>query len=171
MNRNEKVELIENLKSSFADSSIVIVAHYKGLTVANMTALRVKVREAGAVFKVAKNTLVKLALEGSVFQQIDNLMEGPTAIAYSSDPVAIAKVLVEFAKLNEKLILLGGAFGASYLDAVAVTELSKLPSLDELRGKIIGLLNAPASRIASILQAPGGQIARVIGAHSRQEAA
>ncbi|MEI7668655.1 MAG: 50S ribosomal protein L10 [Pseudomonadota bacterium] len=171
MNRDEKKQLIADLKESFGSSSIVLVAHYKGLTVAEMTALRIKVRDIGAGFQVAKNTLVRLALTGSTFEQIDNLFTGPTAIAYSSDPVTIAKVLTEFAKSNEKLILLGGAFGATFLDGAAVTELSKLPSLDELRAKIIGLLGAPASRIASILQAPGGQVARVIGAHSRKDAA
>jgi len=171
MNRTEKKELIEGLNQSISQSSIVLVAHYKGLTVAEITDLRVKIRNTGAGFKVTKNKLTQLALAGTQFEQISNMFVGPTAIAYSSDPVAVAKVLSEFAKANEKLVMLGGAFGVTLLDAKAVTELAKLPSLDELRARIIGLLNAPATRIASILQAPGGQVARVIGAHSRKDAA
>lgn len=170
MNRAQKKEFIENLNHSVASSSVVLVAHYKGLTVAELTDLRVKVRHAGAGFKVTKNKLTQRALTGTKFEQISKMFVGPTAIAYSSDPVAVAKVVVEFAKVNEKLALLGGAFGETLLDAKGVTELSKLPSLDELRAKIIGLISAPAQRIASILQAPGGQVARVIGAHSRKAA-
>lgn len=171
MNRTEKKEFIETLSSNLAASSVVLVAHYKGLTVAEITDLRVKVRKAGAGFKVTKNKLTQRALEGTLFKNISKMFVGPTAIAYSSDPVAVAKILTEFAKANEKLVLLGGAFGETLLDSKGVTALSKLPSLDELRGKIIGLLQAPAQKIASILQAPGGQVARVIGAHSRKDAA
>ncbi len=170
MNRTEKQTFIENINSSVAASSVVLVAHYKGLSVAEMTALRVKIRGIGAGFKVTKNKLTQRALANTPFEQISAMFVGPTAIAYSSDPVAIAKVLAEFAKANEKLVMLGGAFGETLLDAKGVVELSKLPSLDELRAKIIGLISAPAQRIASILQAPGGQIARVIGAHSRKAA-
>ena len=170
MNRTEKKQLIETLNQSVQASSVVLVAHYKGLTVADMTALRVKIREIGAGFKVAKNKLAQLALAGTAFEQISSMFVGPTAIAYSSDPVAIAKVLTEFAKANDKLVMLGGAFGATLLDAKGVVELSKLPSLDELRAKIIGLINAPATKIAGILQAPAGQIARVISAHSKAAA-
>lgn len=170
MNRTEKKELIESINKSVSASNIVLVAHYKGLTVAEITNLRVKIRDIGAGFKVTKNKLTQLALAGTKFEQISAMFVGPTAIAFSSDPVAIAKVLAEFAKANEKFVMLGGAFGETLLDAKAVTELSKLPSLDELRAKIIGLINAPATRIASILQAPGGQVARVIGAHSRKAA-
>ena len=170
MNRTEKKQLIETLNQSVLASSVVLVAHYKGLTVAEMTALRIKIREIGAGFKVAKNKLSQLALAGTPFEQISTMFVGPTAIAYSSDPVAVAKVLTEFAKANDKLVMLGGAFGATLLDAKAVTELSKLPSLDELRAKIVGLLNAPATRIAGILKAPAGQVARVIGAHAKAAA-
>lgn len=170
MNRTEKKELIETLNQSIAASSVVLVAHYKGLTVAEMTDLRVKIRNTGSGFKVTKNKLTQRALKGTKFEQISALFVGPTAIAYSSDPVAVAKVIAEFAKANEKLVVLGGAFGETLLDGQGVVTLSKLPSLDELRAKILGLINAPAQRIASILQAPGGQIARVIGAHSRKAA-
>lgn len=171
MDRNEKQVFIETLAKNVAASSVVLVAHYKGLTVAEITDLRVKVRKAGAGFKVTKNKLTQRALEGTLFKNISNMFVGPTAIAYSSDPVAVAKILTEFAKANEKLVLLGGAFGETLLDSKGVIALSKLPSLDELRGKIIGLIQAPAQKIASILQAPGGQVARVIGAHARKDAA
>lgn len=171
MNRTEKKEFVDTLANNLAKSSVVLVAHYKGLTVAEITDLRVKVRNAGAGFKVTKNKLTQLALSGTLFKNISHMFVGPTAIAYSSDPVAVAKILTEFAKANEKLVLLGGAFGETLLDSNAVVSLSKLPSLDELRGKIIGLIQAPAQKIASILQAPGGAVARVIGAHSRKDAA
>lgn len=171
MNRTEKKEFIDTLAAKLAASSVVLVAHYKGLTVAEITDLRVKVRNAGAGFKVTKNKLTQLALEGTPFKQISSMFVGPTAIAYSSDPVTAAKILTEFAKGNDRLVLLGGAFGETLLDQAGVINLSKLPSLDELRATIIGLISAPAQRIASILQAPGGQVARVIGAHSRKDAA
>lgn len=170
MNRTQKQELIETLNKNICASSIVLVAHYKGLTVAEITDLRVKVKKAGAGFKVTKNKLTQRALMGTQFEQISAMFVGPTAIAYSSDPVAVAKIIADFAKLNEKFVMLGGAFGETKLDAKGIIELSKLPSLDELRAKIIGLIQAPAQRIASILQAPGGQVARVIGAHSRKTA-
>jgi len=170
MNRTEKAQLIDGLNKSVAASSVVLVAHYKGLTVAEMTDLRVKVRGIGAGFKVTKNKLTQLALAKTPFEQISKMFVGPTAIAYSSDPVAIAKVLTEFAKVNEKLVLLGGAFGATLLDAPSVAALSKLPSMDELRAKIIALIQTPATRIAGILQAPGGQVARVISAHANKAA-
>jgi large subunit ribosomal protein L10 len=168
MNRTEKTAFIDDLNTKVAASTVVLVAHYKGLTVAEITDLRVKARNAGAGFKVTKNKLTQLALKGTLFEQLSSKFIGPTAIAYSSDPVAAAKILADFAKANEKLVLLGGAFGETLLDAQGVVALSKMPSLDELRAKIIGLISAPAQRIASILQAPGGQVARVIGAHSRK---
>ncbi len=171
MNRTEKKEFIDTLASKLAASSVVLVAHYKGLTVAEITDLRVKMRNTGAGFKVTKNKLTQLALAETPFNQISGMFVGPTAIAYSSDPVAVAKVLAEFAKSNDKLVLLGGAFGPTLLDSAGVINLSKLPSLDELRAKIIALIQTPATRIAGILQAPGGQVARVIGAHSRKDAA
>jgi len=171
MNRTEKTAFIGDLNKKIAGSSVVLVAHYKGLTVAEITDLRVKARKAGAGFKVTKNKLTQRALEGTMFAPISKMFVGPTAIAYSSDPVAVAKVLAEFAKANEKLILLGGAFGETLLDASGVVALSKMPSLDELRAKIVALIQTPARRIATLLQAPAGQIARVIGAHSRKDAA
>jgi large subunit ribosomal protein L10 len=150
-------------------ASVVLVAHYKGLTVAEITDLRGKMRQSGAGFKVTKNKLTQLALKSTPFEQLSKMFVGPTAIAYSSDPVAVAKVLAEFAKANEKLVLLGGAFGERLLDAKDVMALSKMPSLDELRAKIVALIQTPARRIATIVQAPAGQIARVIGAHSRKD--
>ena len=171
MNRTEKAQLIEDLSKSVSASSVVLVAHYKGLTVANLTNLRMKIREAGAGFRVTKNKLTQIALKNTPFEHVSDMFVGPTAIAYSSDPVTVAKVITEFAKANDKLVILGGAFGANMLDASGVDMLSKLPSLDELRAKIIGLISAPATKIAAILQTPGGQVARVIGAHSRKDAA
>lgn len=170
MNRAEKTEFIEGLNKSVAASSVVLVAHYKGLTVAEITDLRNKVRASGAGFKVTKNKLTQRALKSTPFEQISKMFVGPTAIAYSSDPVAVAKVLSEFAKANEKLVLLGGAFGETLLDSKKVIELSKMPSLNELRAKIIAMIQTPATRIAGILQAPGGQVARVIAAHSKKAA-
>lgn len=171
MNRTEKSELISDLNKKLVASSVVLVAHYKGLTVAEITDLRVKVRNIGAGFKVTKNKLTQRALAQTPFEPIAKMFVGPTAIAYSSDPVAVAKVLAEFAKANEKLVLLGGAFGATLLNGDQVVALSKMPSLDELRAKIVGMIQTPARRIATLLQAPAGQIARVVGAHSRKEAA
>jgi large subunit ribosomal protein L10 len=171
MNRTEKTAFIGDLNEKISGSSVVLVGHYKGLTVAQITDLRVKVRGIGAGFKVTKNKLTQRALVGTPFEQISNMFVGPTAIAYSSDPVAVAKVMSEFAKLNEKMVLLGGAFGSTLLDGPMVATLSKMPSLNELRAKIIALIQTPATRIAGILQAPGGQVARVIGAHSRKDAA
>jgi len=168
MNRTEKTAFIETLNKNVAAASVVLVAHYKGLTVAEITDLRVKARNAGAGFKVTKNKLTQLALKGTLFEQLSKMFVGPTAIAYSSDPVAAAKILAEFAKANEKLVLVGGAFGETLLDPAGVVALSKMPSLDELRAKIVALIQTPARRIATLLQAPGGQIARVIGAHSRK---
>jgi large subunit ribosomal protein L10 len=171
MNRTEKTAFIGDLNQKIASSSVVLVAHYKGLTVAEITDLRNKVRKIGAGFKVTKNKLTQRALVKTLFEPLSKMFVGPTAIAYSSDPVAVAKVLAEFAKANEKLVLLGGAFGETLLDGKKVVELSKMPSLDELRAKIVGMIQTPARRIATLLQAPAGQIARVVGAHSRKDAA
>lgn len=168
MDRTEKEELVSQMHQVFEDTSIVVVAHYSGLTVAEMGELRTQVRDAGANFKVTKNRLTRLALDGTKFKGIEDLFSGPTAIAYSDDPVAAAKATVNFAKTNEKLVVLGGALGEDILDVNAIKSLATLPSLDEIRGTIVGLLNAPATKIAGILQAPAGQIARVISAHSKQ---
>jgi len=149
----------------------VLVAHYKGMTVAEMSDLRVKVRAAGAGFKVTKNLLAKRAIVATPYEKVTALFKGPTAIAYSSDPVTAAKVLHEFSKKNSKLVLVGGAFGETVLDQAGIAKLAVLPSLDELRSQIIALLQTPATRIAAVLQAPAGQVARVIGAHARKDAA
>lgn len=172
MDRTEKEQLVASLKDAFNETNIVVVTQYSGLTVAQMTDLRDRMRKAGAKFKVTKNRLTRLALEGTQFQGISDLFKGPTAMAYSADPVAAAKVAVEYAKQNEKLILVGGALGTKALDAEGVKALASLPSLDELRAKLVGMISTPATRIAGVLQAPAGQIARVISAHaSKGEAA
>ena len=166
MDRKQKEELVATLNKTFEETEMVVVTHYSGLTVAEISDLRDRIRESGAKFKVTKNRLTRLALKDTKFEGISELFTGPTAIAYSDDPVAAAKVSVEFSKKNDKLIVLGGAIGSEMLDADGVNSLATLPSLDELRGKIVGLLQAPASKIAQVLQAPGGQVARVISAYS-----
>ena len=168
MDRTQKEELVATLNKTFDETEMVVVTHYSGLTVAEISDLRDRIREAGAKFKVTKNRLTRLALKNTKFEGISNLFIGPTAIAYSNDPVADAKISVEFAKENNKLIVIGGALGSDILDADGVKALATLPSLDELRGKIVGLMQAPASKIAQVLQAPGGQVARVISAYSEQ---
>jgi large subunit ribosomal protein L10 len=171
MDRAEKSELVTSLNQVFKDTGTVVVAHYTGLSVAEMTAFRAKMREAGAGVKVAKNRLAKLALKGTDAETIADLFRGPTVVAYSSDPVAAAKVAIDFAKTNEKLVILGGAMGKQSLDPNGVKALASLPSLDELRAKLVGMIQTPATRIASVVAAPAGQIARVIGAHARQSEA
>ena len=171
MDRTQKAEVVTDLQKVFADSSSVVVTHYKGMTVAEMGDLRARMRAAGASFRVAKNRLALRALQGSAVEPIGHLFKGPTGIAFSNDPVTASKVAVAYAKDNEKLVILGGAVGATPLDANGVKALAELPSLDQLRGKIVGLLQAPAAKLAALLQAPGGQIARVIAAYSRKDAA
>jgi large subunit ribosomal protein L10 len=166
VDRAEKEDVVTSLHKTFEDSSIVVVTHYSGMTVAELSDLRMQMRDAGASFKVTKNRLTLRALEGTKYQPLDKLFTGPTAIAYSDDPVAAAKVAVNFAKDNDKLIVLGGALGDEELDIASIKSLASLPSMDELRAKIVGMINTPATRIAGVLQAPAGQIARVIGAHS-----
>ena len=168
MDRTQKEELVATLNKTFDEAEMVVVTHYSGLTVAEITDLRDRIREAGAKFKVTKNRLTRLALKNTKFEGISDLFSGPTAIAYSNDPVAAAKISVDFSKKNDNLVVLGGALGSERLDADDVKALATLPSLDELRGKIVGLLQAPASKIAQVLQAPGGQVARVISAYSEQ---
>jgi large subunit ribosomal protein L10 len=171
VDRAQKTELVATLNSVFQETGVVVVAHYSGLSVAEMTSLRVRMKEAGASLKVAKNRLVKLALRGTMAEGIADLFEGPTVIAYSADPVAAPKVAVDFAKTNEKLVLLGGAMGSTRLDADGVKALASLPSLDELRAKLIGMINTPATRIAQVLAAPAGQVARVIKAYAEKDQA
>ena len=171
MDRAEKSELVSSLNQVFSSTGVVVVAHYSGLSVAEMTALRGRMRSAGASLKVAKNRLAKLALKGTDVEHISGLFQGPTVIAYSDDPVAAPKVASEFAKTNEKFVLLGGAMGRTNLDAKGVQALASLPSLDELRAKLVGMIQTPATRIAGVLQAPAGQLARVFAAYGKQNEA
>lgn len=171
MERNEKQGLITELNGVLSQAGAVVVVHYDGLTVAEITALRAQMRELGASLKVTKNRLTRLALKGTEYEGIADLFTGPTAIGYSDDVVAPAKAIVEFAKKNEKLRILGGGMGSTVLDENGVKALATMPSLDELRGKIIGVISAPAQKLAAITQAPAGQVARVIGAYSEKDAA
>jgi large subunit ribosomal protein L10 len=171
LERAEKREVVTALHDVFAKTGVVVVAHYAGLTVAQMTKLRSEMRSAGGQVKVAKNRLVKLALEGTDAKGIADLLKGPTCLAFSADPIAAPKIAVKFAKANDKFVILGGSMGSTVLDAKGVNSLADLPSLDELRGKLIGLLQAPASKIARTLNEPGAQLARVFGAYGNKEAA
>ena len=168
MERSQKEKLVATLQTALSDTACVVITHQVGLTVAEVTGLRRQMRDAGAHFKVTKNRLARLALKGTKFEQLSPMFTGPTAIAYSRDPVAAAKIAVEFAKKNEKLTIVGGALGPQRLDAAGVQSLATMPSLNELRGKILGMLNTPATRIAVVLQAPGGQLARLLSAHAKQ---
>ncbi len=169
MDRTEKHAFVASLAAVFAETSMVVVTQNNGMTVADVTTLRRRMREAGATYKVAKNRLAVLALDGTRFDGIMPMLKGPTALAWAHDPVAVAKVAVEFARTNDKFVVLGGALGSQMLDASGVKALSELPSLDALRAKILGLLNAPATKIAGILQAPGGQLARVLAAYAKKD--
>jgi large subunit ribosomal protein L10 len=171
VDRAQKEELVKTLHDAFSNAGVVVVAHYSGLNVADMTQLRRQMREAGGTVRVAKNRLAKLALEGTQVDGIADLFSGPTCIAYSDDPVAAPKVAAKFAKDNENLVILGGAMGATMLDTSGVKSLASLPSLDELRGKMVGLLQAPAGKIAQVVAAPGAQLARVFGAKGQQSEA
>jgi large subunit ribosomal protein L10 len=169
--RAEKALVIDDLNAVFGRSGVVVVAHYKGLTVAELGVLRGQMRAAGARLRVTKNTLAKRALDGTPFAHLGDLFTGPTAIAVSSDPTAAPKVAVEYARRNDKLQIVGGGLAGTLLDPAAVRALAELPSLDQLRGRLVGLLNAPASRLVGVLQAPGAQIARVLQALADKEAA
>ncbi|HEY7765719.1 MAG TPA: 50S ribosomal protein L10 [Aestuariivirgaceae bacterium] len=171
MDRAEKRELVATLSTVFKKAGVIVVAHNNGITVSQMNDLRSRMRKAGAAVKVAKNRLAMLALDGTDVAGIKDLFKGPTMIAYSSDPVTAPKIVSEFAKGHEKLVVLGGALGTSTLDAKGVKELAELPSLDQLRAKLVGLLQAPATRIAGVLQAPAGQLARVFNAYATKDAA
>lgn len=168
MERAEKAELVTALNTVFKDTELVLVAHYAGLTVAQMTQLRRRMRDVGGSVKVAKNRLAKLALKGTDAASISDLLKGPTVLAYSKDPVGAAKVATTFAKENEKLVILGAAMGTAVLDPSGVKALAELPSLDELRAKILGLLQAPAGKIARLINEPGSQLARVIKARAEK---
>src|SRR5205085_2405218 len=171
MDRAQKSELVAALKSNLAETSVVIVTRNLGLTVAQSTALRTKMRDAGASYKVSKNKLARIAVEGTTYSSLHDLLVGPTALSTSVDPVAPAKVIVEFAKTNDKLEIVGGAMGDTVLDVAGVKALAELPSLDELRATIVGLIQAPASKIARTINEPGAQLARVFGASAAKEAA
>lgn len=168
MDRSQKEEMVAELNGVFQDASVIVVAEYSGLSVAEMTELRVKMHAAGANFKVTKNRLARLALDGTDYNSIGDLLKGPVGIAYSNDPVAAPKIASEFAKGNDKFILIGGAMGALELDVDGVKSLGSLPSLDELRGKLVGLIQAPATKVAGIVQAPASQLARVLAAKAAQ---
>jgi large subunit ribosomal protein L10 len=169
VDRVQKQQVVETLQRDLAETACVVVTHQSGINVTEATQLRRQVRSAGASFRVTKNRLAKRALVGTAFEPLASLFSGPTAIAFSRDPVAAAKVVVEFANRNNKLTIVGGGLAGRQLDAGEVRELASLPSLDELRGKLIGLLQAPATRLASVLQAPAGQIARVLAAHAEHQ--
>ena len=172
MDRAAKQEQVTALNGVFKDASVVVVAHYSGLTVAQLQTLRRQMSQAGASVKVAKNRLAKIALEGTDVASIAPLLKGPTLIAYSmADPVAAPKVATDFAKANEQFVILGGAMGKTALDVNGVKQLASLPSLDELRAKIVGLLVAPATKIAQLTTAPAAKVARVIQAYASKNAA
>lgn len=167
MDRARKQALVADLHETFEAASLVVLTHQQGLTVAEVSALREKMREQGAGFKVTKNTLAKIALEGTKFEHLKDQFTGPTAVAYSTDPIAAAKVAVAFEKdAKEKFTIIAGGLDGKDLDANGVKTLAALPSLDQLRGKIVGLLQAPAGKIVGTLQAPAGQLARVFGAYA-----
>ena len=171
MDRSQKADAVAQLSDVFNQAGVVVVTRNLGLTVAQSTELRTKMREAGASYQVAKNRLAKLALKDTDYEGIDEFLTGPTALGYSEDPVAAAKAVVEFAKTTDKIEIVGGSMGATKLDEAGVKALASMPSLDELRGKIVGLVNAPATKIAQVVNAPAAKLARVFGAYGAKEAA
>ena len=168
MDRSGKQALVTDLQNALSSANLVVITKQAGLTVAEVSDLRRKMRGAGAGYKVAKNRLAQRALKGTKYEGLDKLFKGPTAIAYSKDPVAAAKVAVTYAKSNEKLTIVGGSMGTDVLGPEGITALATLPSLDELRAKLVGMLQTPATRVATILQAPAGQLARVFGAYAKK---
>ena len=171
MDRSQKAEAVAELNRTFGEVSVVVVTRNLGMTVKQSTDLRNKMRDAGASYRVSKNKLAKIAIEGTDYAGLSDLLTGPTALATSADPVAAAKVITDFAKTNDKLEIVGGAMGTQLLDVNGVKALAMLPSLDELRAKIVGLLVAPATKLATVTQAPAAQIARVLSAYAEKEAA
>ncbi|MEY4888951.1 MAG: hypothetical protein RIQ75_81 [Pseudomonadota bacterium] len=171
MDRSQKAESVAFLTEVFNEAGVVVITRNLGLTVAQSTALRIKVREAGASFKVAKNSLAKIAAKGTAYEGVIDLFTGPTGIAASADPVAAAKVVVDFAKTNDKLEIVGGAMGSVVLDADGIKALATMPSLDEMRAKLIGLIQAPATKIAQLTTAPAAKLARVFAAYAEKDAA
>ena len=170
MDRNEKADLVAEMKQVFTETSVVVVTRNLGLTVAQSTDLRLRMRDAGAQFKVAKNRLALIALDGTRYQPLGELLKGPTALATPIDPVAAAKVAIDFAKTTDKFEVLGGAMGDTVLDLAGVTALAELPSLDQLRATLIGLVQAPATKIARTVAEPGAMLARVFGAYAADTA-
>ena len=171
MARSQKADAVAQLNDVFNEMGVVVVTRNLGLSVAQSTELRQKMREAGATYKVAKNRLAKLALKDTDYEGLSDLLTGPTALGYSEDPVAAAKAAVEFAKANDKLEIVGGSMGGQMLDEAGVKSLASMPSLDELRGTLVGLINAPATKIARVVNEPAGKLARVLGAYAAKEAA
>ena len=171
VDRAEKAQAVAELKEVFSKTSVVVVAHYSGLTVAQMQKLRKQARAEGATVQVAKNRLVKIALDGANAASIGPLLKGPTLIAYSDDPVAAPKVAAAFAKDHDKFVILGGALGATALNPDGVKSLATMPSLDELRAKLVGLIQAPATKLAQLQTAPAAKLARVFGAYANKDAA
>ena len=171
MDRTEKREFVASLNQVFAETSMVVVAQNKGLTVAEVSDLRRKMRASGSTYKVAKNRLAVLALEGTRFDGIKPMLKGPTALAWSQDPVAVAKAAVDYAKANEKFVVVGGALGAQMRNADGIKARADLPSIDGLRARVVGMIRTPATRIAGVLAAPAGQLARVLGAYARKDEA
>jgi large subunit ribosomal protein L10 len=171
MDRDQKSAAVAELNRTFSESGVVVVTRNLGLSVTQATALRVKMRDAGASYKVAKNRLARIAAEGTSYTALSDLLTGPTALSSSKDPVAAAKAVVEFAKTTDKIEIVGGAMGSTVLDVNGVKALAELPSLDELRAKLVGLIQAPAQKLASITQAPAAQLARVFSAYAEKDAA
>jgi large subunit ribosomal protein L10 len=165
VDRSQKQQLVDSLQKVFSGASLVVVTKQTGLTVKEVTELRRQMRAAGATYKVTKNRLARLALKDTPYQGLESLFTGPTAVACSSDPVTAAKIAVKYADSNEKLTILGGSLGDRKLDVAAIKSLATLPSIDALRARLIGLLQAPATKVAGVLQAPAGQLARVFGAY------
>ncbi len=166
MDRAHKEEKVAALHQALQGAQMVVVAHQNGMTVAESTDLRRRLRAAGAGFRITKNRLARIALKGTPFEGLDGMFTGPTAVAYAADPVAVSKAAMDFAKINDKLVILGGGLGPRTLDRAGVEALAKLPPLTELRARLLGMLQTPASRIVGVLQAPGGQLARVLKAHA-----
>ncbi|MBN9506838.1 MAG: 50S ribosomal protein L10 [Altererythrobacter sp.] len=171
MDRSQKAESVAALNAVFNEVGVVVITRNLGLSVSQSTDLRSKMRDAGASYKVAKNRLAKLALKDTQYEGLEDLLTGPTALAWSTDPVAAAKAAVDFAKTNDKLEIVGGAMGSTQLDAAGIKALASMPSLDELRGTIVGLVNAPATKVAQLVNAPAAKLARVFGAYGAKEAA
>ena len=171
MDRSQKADAVAQLNAVFNEAGVVVVTRNLGLTVAESTDLRAKMREAGATYQVAKNRLAKIALKDTDYAGIEEYLNGPTALAYSEDPVAAAKAVVEFAKTNDRIEVVGGSMGSQVLDEAGVRALASMPSLDELRGKLVGLVNAPATKIAQVVNAPANKLARVFGAYAAKDAA